>query len=89
MAKNSSDRQNVALPLSIEQLSFEGNARLVNQQFERTRFLFLQSGVVAIITEKGRYLVPPEHGILLPADTVFQLIATMPSEVLFYTFDDF
>jgi len=91
MAKNNKAKKSATLarlPLSIEQLSFEANARLVNKQFNCARYLFLQSGVVAIITEQGRYLVPPEHGILLPANTVFQLLATTSSKAIFYTFDN-
>jgi len=72
------------LPLKPECIQLKVNARLENQQFDNGRYLFLKAGVIAIITEQGRYLIPSEQSIWLPANTIFQLIATTDAELVSY-----
>jgi len=72
------------LPLQPKCIQLKANARLENQQFDYGQYIFVKAGVIAIITEQGRYLVPPEQSIWLPAKTVFQLIATTAAELICY-----
>lgn len=82
------DISTAAITLKIERKQLAANDRLANQLFDNDRFIFSTAGVVAIITEQGRYLVPPEHGIWLPANTAFQLIATTTANLVCYLIDE-
>ena len=69
----------------IEELSLDINTRMSNQQSPFGRFLFTHSGVIAIITEKGRHLVPPEQVIWLPHSINYQLVAATFTEIICYS----
>ena len=44
-------------------------------QNPKTQLLYAQQGVLAVITLSGRYIVPPGHGIVVPADIRHEIIA--------------
>jgi len=79
---------NESATMVIEQLELNANARIAEQQLELSCFIFACSGVVAVITEQGRFLIPPEQGLWLPAKTPFQIVAATQVKLAYFLYDD-
>ena len=80
------DQHNVDKSLfTIEEYSLAVNTCLKSQQSEHGRIIYVRVGVIAIITEKGRYLVPPGQAIWLPATVYYQLVAATASNIVSYS----
>lgn len=50
-------------------------AGVTQYQHPQTQLLYAQSGVLAVITQAGRYVVPPKHGIIIPAKMPHEIVA--------------
>jgi AraC-like DNA-binding protein len=75
-------------PMAIKQLELNVNDRVEGQQLDLNCFIFAYSGVVAVITERGRFLIPPEQGLWLPAKTPFQIVAATQIKLLYLFFEN-
>ena len=68
----------------VEKKTLAVNTRLDNQHSDSGRFIFTEGGVVAVITEQGRYLVPPQQVIWLPSAVNYQLVAATSAVIVCY-----
>ncbi|WP_206482870.1 helix-turn-helix transcriptional regulator [Thalassotalea sp. G2M2-11] len=48
---------------------------LSDYQHECDQVIFVQNGVLSVINEHGRYIVPPQQAIFIPANTPLELVA--------------
>jgi AraC-like DNA-binding protein len=85
MANNAEHGSENNALFGIEELALEVNTRVNNQQSTHGRFIFIQRGVIAIITEQGRHLVPPEQAIWLPHSIGYQIVAATSAEIICYS----
>lgn len=76
------------LEVTIEPIDIAANSRIEGKSQGRGKFFYVRSGVVAIITEQGRYLVPPEQGLWLTPDIVYQLVAVSQVQLLSFSFEN-
>lgn len=67
---------------TIDKQTLRANTRLDNQQSASGQLVFIEYGVIAVITEQGRYLVPPRQVIWLPGATDYQLVAATPAAIV-------
>ncbi|MDO6428532.1 AraC family transcriptional regulator [Thalassotalea sp. 1_MG-2023] len=60
---------------SVKHLNIPAQAGVEFYQHPQSQFLFITSGVLAVITKSGRYIIPACHGILIPANIRHELLA--------------
>ena len=73
----------------IEQTELAVNTRIEAQVLDHPVFIYSNDGVVAVIIECGRYLLPPKQAIWLSAKTPFQIIATTQAQLSYFFFKNY
>ena len=62
-------------PISVLHRNIPALAGINKYQHHQAQCIFVHSGVLAIITEHGRYFVPPQQAIIIPAEALHELLA--------------
>lgn len=60
---------------SVKHLNIPAQAGVEFYQHPQSQFLYIKSGVLAVITKSGRYIIPACHGIFIPANIRHELLA--------------
>ncbi|WP_286234229.1 AraC family transcriptional regulator [Thalassotalea sediminis] len=70
---NSDNQMNVMC--SVTHLNIPALAGVEYYQHPQTQFLYVKSGVLAVITKSGRYIIPACHGVIIPMNIRHELLA--------------
>lgn len=62
-------------PISLLHREIPALAGVNKYQHHQAQCIFVHSGVLAIITDDGRYFVPPQQAIVIPADFSHEMLA--------------
>ncbi len=73
------------LEVLISQSDLAVNTRVETQISNYSTFIYANEGVVAVITEQGRYLLPPKQAIWVAGKTPFQIIATTQAQLSYFS----
>lgn len=68
-------------PIAVVNRQLDIHAWVESHQHDRGQFIYVNSGVIAIVTEDGRYLVPPEQGIWISAKVSHEVITLTKTEL--------
>ena len=74
--------------ISIVQRNIPAASGIDKYQHSQYLFFYVEQGVLALTTAKGRYIVPPTYGVLVPAETPHQLFAKTPVSLTTLAFTD-
>jgi len=76
-----------ALPISVVHRAIPALAGVNIYQLPLTQYIYVETGVLAVIHANGRYFVPAKHGIIIPAQTEHQLLAKTAVKLSIYQLD--
>ncbi|MDT0603917.1 helix-turn-helix domain-containing protein [Thalassotalea castellviae] len=62
-------------PISVLHREIPALAGINKYQHHQTQCIYVHSGVLAIITEHGRYFIPPQQAIIIPDELIHELLA--------------
>ncbi|OKY26587.1 AraC family transcriptional regulator [Thalassotalea sp. PP2-459] len=60
---------------NVKHLNIPAQAGVEFYQHPQSQFLYIKSGVLAVITRSGRYFIPACHGFMIPANIRHELLA--------------
>ncbi|MDR0253630.1 MAG: helix-turn-helix transcriptional regulator [Brucellaceae bacterium] len=55
-----------AAPVVALAREYPGGLLIPPHRHSRTQFLYARSGVALVVTERGRWMIPPDHALLIP-----------------------
>jgi len=78
-----SDESNkpLAQPIVVVNRQLDVNTWVEKHQHSWGQFVYAKHGVMAVITEQGRYLIPPEQGVWVPANIDHEIITSTDVEL--------
>ncbi|MEW6991910.1 helix-turn-helix domain-containing protein [Colwelliaceae bacterium 6441] len=62
-------------PISVRHREIPALAGVSKYQHKQAQCIFVHSGVLAIITDDGRYFVPPQQAIMIPSEHCHEILA--------------
>lgn len=77
----SSDNSSPLLPISILHKAIPALAGVNKYQHQQAQCIYVHSGVLAIVGENGRYFIPPQQAIIIPAEYPHEIIAKSAVEL--------
>ena len=78
---------NALPPISVLHREIPALAGVNKYQHHQAQCLFVHSGVLAIITDDGRYFVPPQQAIVIPIDFPHEMLAKTAVKLSVFYFD--
>lgn len=69
------DLQLIPQPISLLHRNIPVLAGLSQYSHQQTQCIYVHTGVLAVITEHGRFFIPPQQGIIIPADHLHEILA--------------
>jgi AraC-like DNA-binding protein len=75
-------------PIAVLHRDIPALAGINKYQHNQVQCIFVHTGVLAIITEKGRYFVPPQQTIIIPADLLHEMLAKTAVKISVFYFSD-
>ncbi|MDG1750565.1 MAG: AraC family transcriptional regulator [Thalassotalea sp.] len=73
-------------PISVLHREIPALAGINKYQHQQAQCIFVHTGVLAIITENGRYFVPPQQAIVIPADFLHEMLAKTAVKISVFCF---
>ena len=58
--------EHAADPVVALARQYPGGLQIPLHRHSRTQFLYTRSGVALVVTERGRWMIPPDHALLIP-----------------------
>lgn len=75
-------------PITVLHREIPALAGVNNYQHPQMQFIYIEEGVLAVISEQGRHFVPPKQGIVIPAKCQHELIAKTPVKLTVLYFSE-
>ncbi|MDO6445222.1 AraC family transcriptional regulator [Colwellia sp. 1_MG-2023] len=74
-------------PISVLHREIPALAGINKYQHHQAQCIYVHSGVLAIITEQGRYFIPPKQAIVIPAELSHELLAKTAVKLSIFHFN--
>ena len=73
-------------PITVLHREIPALAGVNKYQHHQAQCIFVHSGVLAIVTENGRYFVPPQQAVIIPAELIHEILAKTAVKLSMYYF---
>jgi len=73
-------------PISVLHREIPALAGIKKYQHNQAQCVYVHSGVLAIITDNGRYFVPPQQAIIIPTDLLHEMLAKTAVKISVFYF---
>jgi len=81
-------RQKIVVPITVVSRSIEANSVVKKHSHSWGQFVYANKGVLLVVTDKNRYIVPPEQGVWLLPEIDHEVSAITKVELTSFYFDN-
>ena len=81
------DIQLIPQPISVLHREIPALAGVSQYRHQQIQCIYVHTGVLAVITEQGRFFIPPQQAIIIPADHLHEILAKTAVKLSIFNFN--